>query len=104
MYKLWLNLRRMCIFVRKPVYYLVPGTGKEVTTIYQLQLAGGTRTCLYNLSEHLSAEEMTKEKVDAALDGATLAYFDGFLAEAALVVARAARSKGIQVWPHHCLA
>ena len=40
---------------------------------------------------------MTAERVDAALEGATLVYFDGRLTEAALIVARAAKAKGIKV-------
>ncbi|KAK9822274.1 hypothetical protein WJX74_002061 [Apatococcus lobatus] len=58
---------------------------------------GGTRTCIHTPGEPLSQEEMTEEKVEAALAGATLIYFDGRLTEAALVVARAAKAKGIKV-------
>ncbi|KAK9822288.1 hypothetical protein WJX74_003194 [Apatococcus lobatus] len=57
----------------------------------------GTRTCVHTPSEPLAPEEMTHERVEAALTGASLVYFDGCLTEAALVVARAARAKGIKV-------
>ena len=40
---------------------------------------------------------MTPALVDAALDGAALAYFDGRLTEAALLLARAARARGVPV-------
>ena len=58
---------------------------------------GGTRTCVHTPSEPLSPKEMTRERVEAALEGATLVYFDGCLTEAALVVAKAARAKGVKV-------
>lgn len=60
-------------------------------------LSGGTRTCIHTPVEPLLPQEMTQERVAAALRGATLVYFDGCLTEAALVVARAARAKGIKV-------
>ena len=40
--------------------------------------------------------------MDAVLEGATLVYFDGRLTEAALIVAKAAKAKGMKVL--HCSA
>jgi hypothetical protein len=42
-------------------------------------------------------DEMTPALITAALDGAALVYFDGRLTEAALLLARAARGRGVPV-------
>ena len=59
--------------------------------------AGGTRTCIHTPAAPLQPSEITEQSVDEALAGASLVYFDGRLAEAALKVAQAARAKGIPV-------
>eukprot|EP00798_Chlamydomonas_sp_ICE-L_P024090 gene24090-9664_t len=56
---------------------------------------GGTRTCIHTPGDNLSPDELLSEDLDAALDGAVLAYFDGRLTEAALKVAARAKAKGV---------
>lgn len=58
---------------------------------------GGTRTCIHTPGAPMLPSEMTPELLDRALEGARLAWFDGRLTEAALVVAREARRRGIPV-------
>jgi hypothetical protein len=45
----------------------------------------------------MGPEEMTQQLIDAALEGAALVYFDGRLTEAALLLAKAARRRGVAV-------
>ena len=59
--------------------------------------AGGTRTCIHTPGEPMTPEEMTADLAERALQGASLVYFDGRLTEAALVLARAARARGVPV-------
>lgn len=56
-----------------------------------------TRTCIHTPGDPYVEEEMTAERVDRILEGASAVYFDGRLAEPALVLARAARVRGIKV-------
>lgn len=58
---------------------------------------GGTRTCIHTPGDAFSPLEITKEALDDALDSATLVYFDGRLAEAAIVLAREAKSRQIPI-------
>ncbi|KAL4458589.1 hypothetical protein ABPG75_013454 [Micractinium tetrahymenae] len=58
---------------------------------------GGTRTCIHTPGEPMAPEEMTPQLAEAALDGAALVYFDGRLTEAAVVLAAAARQRGVAV-------
>ena len=62
-----------------------------------LSYAGGTRTCIHTPAAPLEPSELSEQRVDEVLTGASLVYFDGRLAEAALKVAQAARRKGIPV-------
>lgn len=67
----------------------------------------GTRTCIHTPTEPFTPDEMTPELIADALDGhhhddsdnasVSLVYFDGRLAEAALLLARAARKRGIPI-------
>ncbi len=59
--------------------------------------AGGTRTCIHTPSEPFHPSEMDAATCTAVLDGASLVYFDGRLTEAAVLLARAARSAGVPV-------
>lgn len=59
--------------------------------------AGGTRTCIHTPGEPMQPEELTPELAAAVLDGAALVYFDGRLTEAAVVLAAAARERGVPV-------
>ncbi len=45
----------------------------------------------------MQPEELTPELAAAVLDGAALVYFDGRLTEAAVVLAAAARQRGVPV-------
>ena len=56
-----------------------------------------TRTCIHTPGDPYLEDEMTVERVDRILEGASAVYFDGRLAEPALVLARAARARGIKV-------
>ncbi|KAI8465093.1 MAG: PfkB-type carbohydrate kinase [Monoraphidium minutum] len=59
--------------------------------------AGGTRTCIHTPGAPMGPGEMAPALVDAALAGAALVYSDGRLTEAALLLARAARRRGVPV-------
>lgn len=59
--------------------------------------AGGTRTCIHTPAAPLEPSEISEQRMDEVLAGASLVYSDGRLAEAALKVAQAARRKGIPV-------
>ena len=61
--------------------------------------AGGTRTCIHTPGAALEPGEMTSGLLAGALEGAALVYFDGRLTEAALLLAREARRRGIPVGP-----
>ncbi|BDA44908.1 probable ribokinase at N-terminal half [Coccomyxa sp. Obi] len=58
---------------------------------------GGTRTCIHTPAAPLAPDDLSASRIDEALSGAALVYFDGRLAEAALQVAKAARSAGIPI-------
>ncbi|KAK9845779.1 hypothetical protein WJX81_002155 [Elliptochloris bilobata] len=60
---------------------------------------GGTRTCIHTPGAPLDPAELALpcSRIRTALDGAALVYFDGRLAEAALLLAEAARERGIPV-------
>ena len=52
-------------------------------------IAGGTRTCIHTPGEPLDPAELALpcSRIRTVLDGAALVYFDGRLAEAALLLA-----------------
>ena len=56
-----------------------------------------TRTCIHTPGAPLNASELPQDKLDSILNNAALVYFDGRLTEAALLLARAARQKGVPV-------
>ncbi len=56
-----------------------------------------TRTCIHTPGDPYLEGEMTVDRVDRILQGASAVYFDGRLAEPALVLARSARARGIKV-------
>lgn len=64
---------------------------------YRIPHAGGTRTCIHTPGAPLDPAELTPRLLDAALQDAQLVYFDGRATEAALVVADAARRRGIPI-------
>lgn len=59
----------------------------------------GTRTCIHTAGAPLQPADLAAGAVAAAVDGAAAVFFDGRLAEAALVVAHAARERGAQPLP-----
>ena len=59
--------------------------------------AGGTRTCIHTPAAPLEPSEISEQRINEMLEGASLVYFDGRLAEAALKIAQAARSRGIPI-------
>jgi hypothetical protein len=58
---------------------------------------GGTRTCIHTPGAPMDPSEMTPQLIESALADACLVYFDGRLTEAALLLARAAKRKGLPV-------
>jgi hypothetical protein len=59
--------------------------------------AGSTRTCIHTPGAAFQPEEMQPGLIEAALRDAALVYFDGRLAEAAVLLARAARAARVPV-------
>lgn len=58
---------------------------------------GCTRTCIHTPGAPFETSEMSPQLADAALQEAELVYFDGRLAEAAVVLARRAASLGVPI-------
>ena len=58
---------------------------------------GGTRCCIHTPTQPLTPDDMTPELVEEAMQGAALVFFDGRLADAALVLADAAGRRGIPI-------
>ena len=58
---------------------------------------GSTRTCIHTPGEAFTPSELTPELAHTALQDAAVVYFDGRLTEAALLLAREARRRGIPV-------
>ncbi|KAF5842011.1 Ribokinase-like protein [Dunaliella salina] len=58
---------------------------------------GGTRTCIHTPGAGFGPEEMTQPLLNDIIKDAALVYFDGRLAEAALLLARRARAAGVPV-------
>lgn len=65
--------------------------------------SGGTRTCIHTPGPRLHPSEITPQLLDSLLQNARLVYFDGRMAEAALVVAEYARQKQIPVSRMKCI-
>lgn len=72
-------------------------SGKSPFTYIIVDKETNTRTCIHTPGDVFAPEEMTSETVESILHGASMVYFDGRLAEAAAILARAAREKGIPV-------
>lgn len=72
-------------------------TGTSPFTYIIVDQETNTRTCIHTPGEAFTAEEMTPELVQAILHGATAVYFDGRLAEAAIILAQGARERDIPV-------
>lgn len=59
--------------------------------------AGGTRTCIHTPGASYAPGDLDQDTIDRILSSAQLVYFDGRLTESAVVLARAARERGIPV-------
>jgi len=75
---------------------IAPGAPSPFTYII-VDREGATRTCIHTPGEAFNPSDLTPELVNKALENAALVYFDGRLTEAALLLAKAARSRGIPV-------
>lgn len=73
-----------------------PGAPSPFTYII-VDRESATRTCIHTPGEAFNPSELTPELINKALDNAALVYFDGRLTEAALLLAKAARNRGIPV-------
>lgn len=73
-----------------------PGAPSPFTYII-VDREGATRTCIHTPGEVFNPSELTLELINNALNDAALVYFDGRLTEAAVLLAKAARSRGIPV-------
>ena len=72
-------------------------SGKSPFTYIIVDRETHTRTCIHTPGEVLAPEEMTPGMVDDILRDASIVYFDGRLAEAAVILAKEARERGIPV-------
>ncbi len=80
--------------------HVVRGAGSPSPFTYIIVDRGaGTRTCIHTAGAPLQPADLAAGAVAAAVDGAAAVFFDGRLAEAALVVAHAARERGAQPLP-----
>lgn len=59
--------------------------------------AGGTRTSILTPGVDLTPQELQPHTMDAILEDASLVYFDGRLTDCAVLLAKAARQKGVPV-------
>lgn len=59
--------------------------------------AGGTRTSILTPGVEYTPQELQPHTMDAILEDASLVYFDGRLTDCAVLLAKAARQKGVPV-------
>jgi len=71
--------------------------GPSPFTYIIVDRSGGTRTCIHTPGPECPPSDIDQSQVDAVLEGASLIYFDGRLTQAAVVVAKAAKSAGVPV-------
>jgi len=60
-------------------------------------LTGGTRTCIQTPGIEYTPEDLQPDKVEQILNNASLVYFDGRLTVSAILLAKAARQRGVPV-------
>lgn len=82
--------------VATPCVLRAPDAPSPFTYII-VDVAGATRTCIHTPGEAFDPAELTPSLIDAALADAALVYFDGRLTEAAVLLAAAARERGVPV-------
>ncbi len=63
----------------------------------QRALTGGTRTCIQTPGIEYTPEDLQPDKVEQILNNASLIYFDGRLTASAILLAKAARERGVPV-------
>ncbi len=63
----------------------------------QRALTGGTRTCIQTPGIEYTPEDLQPDKVEQILNNASLVYFDGRLTVSAILLAKAARQRGVPV-------
>eukprot|EP00890_Picochlorum_soloecismus_P000195 jgi/Picsp_1/1176/NSC_04657-R1_-type carbohydrate kinase len=78
-------------------YLLRSESGKSPFTYIIVDRETNTRTCIHTPGEPFREDEMTAGLVKDILDQASVVYFDGRLAEAAAILAKGARERGIPV-------
>lgn len=60
-------------------------------------LTGGTRTCIQTPGLEYTPDDLQPDKVEQILNNAILVYFDGRLTDSAILLANAARKRGVPV-------
>ena len=78
-------------------YLLRSESGKSPFTYIIVDRETNTRTCIHTPGEPFREDEMTADLVKEILDNASVVYFDGRLAEAATILAKGAKERGIPV-------
>ena len=63
----------------------------------QRALTGGTRTCIQTPGVEYTPEDLQPDNVKQILNNASLVYFDGRLTASAILLAKAARQRGVPV-------
>ena len=63
----------------------------------QRALTGGTRTCIQTPGIEHTPEDLQPDKIEQILNKASLVYFDGRLTASAILLAKAARQRGVPV-------
>ncbi len=63
----------------------------------QRALTGGTRTCIQTPGVEYTPDDLQPDKVEQILNNASLVYFDGRLTDSAILLAKAARARGVPV-------
>ncbi|KAI8108900.1 hypothetical protein M9435_005317 [Picochlorum sp. BPE23] len=78
-------------------YMLRSKSGKSPFTYIIVDRETNTRTCIHTPGEAFSVDEMTSELINVILQDASAVYFDGRLAEAALLLAKEAKARDIPI-------
>lgn len=78
-------------------YLLRSESGKSPFTYIIVDRETNTRTCIHTPGEPFREDEMTAGLVNEILENASVVYFDGRLAEAAAILAKGAKERGIPV-------
>ncbi len=87
------------LYIRLIAVTLITGTAvvHQLCEKALLGSAGGTRTCIHTPGASYAPQDLDQGTTERILSSAQLVYFDGRLTESAVVLARAARKRGIPV-------